>query len=74
MELGGRIAGAGIFSLTNISGSLRGSPPLGGSLVAGQLGIGNTTGWKLEEVAGVRRVTLVSVLIAGMVITVGAAR
>jgi hypothetical protein len=69
VELGGRVTGARIFSLTNISGSFRCSPPFGGSLVAGQLGVGDAASWELEEVASVRGVTQVSVLIAGMVVT-----
>lgn len=61
MELRERVTRARVSSLTNISGSLGGSPPLGGSLVAGQLRDSGTTSGELEELAGLRLVIQVSV-------------
>lgn len=61
VELRERVTWAGVFSLANISGSLGRSPPLGGSLVAGQLRDSGTTGGEFEELAGFRLVLQVSV-------------
>ena len=69
MELRERVTWARIFPLTDISGSLGRSPPLGGPLVAGQLRGSGTTGGELEEFAGFRLEPQVSVLIAGIIVS-----
>ena len=56
MELGSRVTGARIFSLADISASFGRSPPLGSSLVAGDLANGATSCGELEEVSRFRRV------------------
>jgi len=60
MELGSRVAGARVFTLTNISRSLRTCPPFGGTLVASQLGVRDTTGREFEEIAVIRGVAQVA--------------
>jgi len=71
MELRERVTRARIVTLANISGSFGVSPPLGGSLVASQLGHGGTTGGELEEFTRGRRVVQMSVLIAGRAVGTG---
>lgn len=67
MELGSRVIRARIISLTNISVSVGLSPVNGGALVASQLGGGSTTSRELEEVAGRRGLSQVSMLMTKQV-------
>lgn len=61
VELGKRVTWARIISLANIGASLGCGPPLGGSLVASQLGHGGTAGGEFEKVARVGGVLQVCV-------------
>lgn len=67
MELGSRVIRARIISLTNIGVSVGLSPVYGGTLVASQLGGGSTTSRELEEVAGRRGLSQVSMLMTKQV-------
>lgn len=69
MELRGGVTRARILSLTNVSASFGRSPPLGGSFVAGQLCCSPIASRELEEVAGVRGIAQVSVLIAEAIVS-----
>lgn len=62
VELGGRVARAGVIVLTNIGASLGTRPILGGTLVASYLTSQGSTSREFKEIARIRRITQVTVL------------